>query len=375
MIKKISIMLLVILLSFSLISCADKEYTGILTEEMGNEIIYAASKKYNVNSELIKIYHFFGAFDDKYIVILNTPFNEYLTNYEESIEKYSFNYLRYYYVTNPLTVYYNDDFYSLQEAYDQKLLTIKNIQKIKEHFDEYFEKITEEFFKITDELKEQGLTEEIYIKLKEAIPYNSVVKYLGEYNGAYVSYYLGYEVVPDIDYVEFLDYYVYNKNRFEGIRVVYNSKEYNQQEAYDLGILNNDDVETIFTKYYGYSSSDIYIDNRLTHQTLRNIVKKYYDKIIVTKYPDISWDIKYFVPFDSENPNIYGDAIYLEVHIPQQEVTETEEKIGAYTFNFFNSVEYIVYHNAEFYNLQEAYDLEIISKKNIEQIYNDWFKN
>lgn len=414
MIKKLSLIFLSIVLGFGLISCnnnskenkepehvipeegmedgsekeqipdnpeqdlendGEKKYADIITEEMENKIIFAASKEYNIKSKLIEIDHFFGAFDDIYIVILNAPLNEYLTDYEETIEKYSFNYFRYYYVTNPLTVYYNDDFYSLQEAYDQKLLTIKDIQKIKENFDKCFIEIEKEFFKITDELKEQGLTEEIYEKLREAIPYNSVIKYLGEYNGAYVGYYLGYGPIAGIEYVEFLDYYVYTKNDFEGIRVVYNGEEYNQQEAYELDILDKDDIEAIFTKYYGYSSIDISANNKLTHQTLRNIVKEYYDKVIVTKYPDIPWDVKFFVPFENKNHNVYDDVIYLEVYMQSENVTERKEKIGEYIFNLFSSVEYIVYSNNEFYDLKEAYDLGLLSEKNIEQIYNDWFKS
>ncbi len=312
--RKMFLLFFIFLLSFTLISCGkETKYIESLSDEIKNEIKLAAASKYERDIENVEIEYFFGGFGDSYTIILNTPIKEYLIDYTEKIGNYDFRYLRHYNLYNTIVVYNNNNFYSLQEVLDNKLLTLDNIKKVKENFDNTFDKYNEEYFKISEELVQEGLTTDIYNRLREVLPYYKVIHYLGEYNGAYVAYYLEYTPQANTGYLELLDWYIYSNSKFNNIRVIYEGKEYNQKEAYDLGILSKENITNIFTKYNGYSPFDVTIkDNKLQIQSARNILKQYYVEVLSDKYPNMIWDINKIlnmVNIDFSN-NVYNDVIY-----------------------------------------------------------------
>ena len=375
--KKLFLLVFIVLLSFNLISCVkETKYIELLPDEIKNEIKLVAATKYERNTENIEIEYFFGGFDNSYIIILNTPVNEYLVDYTENVGEYDFRYLRHYNLCNSMVVYNNNNLYTLQEAVDNKLLTLDNIKKVKENFDNIFDKYNEEYFEINKELENDGLTVDIYNKLRDVIPYHRVLRYLGEYNEAYVAYYLEYTPQATTGYLEFLDLYLYPKSKFNCIRVIYQGKDYNQKEAYEMGILNNEDLTNIYTKYFGYSPNEISIkDNEITLLTVRNILKQYYEEVIVNKYENIKWDINIFLESTDiySSNNIYDDMIYLPLYVEDNQV-KYEEELGGYTFELYEGIEYIIYKNGKVYNMKDAYFNGILNEETIKKIYKDWFE-
>lgn len=329
--------------------------------------------------EQIEIDCFFGGFNEAYVIVLNYPMVLDSSNYKEVVLGYEFIYYPRYRIKRPIEVYFDNDFYSLQEAIDNKIINEDNLKVIKENFDKYWSNYEKEFFKITDELKEDGLTEEIYLELREVIPNYQVLKYLGEYNGAYVAYYSNFKQQAGGHYlVETLDYFVYEADAQRCIRVIYDGKHYTQEEAYEKGIITYDNMVKIFGNYYGYSPIGItFNDDILTRQAKRNIIKQYFDEVLSIEYPDITWELWTLddLMIYDDVKNIYGDSIYLQIWtaLPEQN-NQYYEEISGVTFKFCEDTRYIIYNDNKLYTLSAAYNQGIIDKETLESIYNDWFK-
>lgn len=383
MIKKVIIMLLVILLSFSLIACDDsqesnvpekdqKEYTDTLTEEVKNQIISCASKKYELEESLLDIDYFLGGFNNAYSVILNVKYNPIINNIVETIEGYEFNYFVRYRLTNTISIYCNDEIYTLYEAVDKNLLNKEDIGKIKNNFDQIFLEYDSEYFKITDELKEQGLTIEVYNEVRKTFPNNKIVKYLGNYNNNYIVLFDVYG--PSTQLVEYKEYdgYVFEIHMYPNIKIVKDGIGYGINEAISENIADIEIYEYIFNKIHNHASSEIFFhDNQMCPQTAYNIYKQcFYD---VLQKEDENLRFENYIDTDIYS-GTYDESILIRLDLGYKESKIVNEEIAGIVFEYNLRVKFIIYNNGKAYNLKEAYDKEIISKETVEKIYNDYFK-
>lgn len=254
-------------------------------------------------------------------------------------------------------------------------MTIDNIKVIKDNFDTSWKEYGKEIFNITDELKKQGLTVEIYSQIKELYPTISITKYLGEYNSAYVVFYedMGIQIGEN-DIIEVAGELVYTKNELFRIRVIYEGKSYDQQEAYDNGILAIEDLIEVFQKYNGYLPNEIIVDNdSINKQMIRNIIKQYYNEIISVENPDFEWNLSKLY-YDGDYHKVYEEAIFVVINFNVGDFMLVEEEIAGFIFPFDSWTRYIIYKGDQIYTLEEAYNNNIINKNTIESIYNDMFR-
>lgn len=361
--KKIILLLIISLLSICLSGCKKDIYVDTLSEEMYSEIV-SCRKNIFVEECEPRILYFFGGYNDAYVVFMdpngNSHYSEVLT---EKVADYEFKYT----TSRTIEVYYKGEFYSLQKALDEEILTVENIKKIKENFD------NRENIGYCEELKNQGLSKDAYDEIVEVYPYLAIDKFFGEYNGAKVVWYV--ELRPLTQTVEYkvVSKYVFDQHDYLGIRVIYKGVSYSLEDAYEQGILLDDDLWQVSYKYNGISPDEISTEEMwLTPQGRRNLIKKYYDEILSIKYPEIEFDFINVFGYD-ERPNVYDDFLYLHVYFGTSNITKAEE-IAGLVFTYYGDVDEILYCNGKLYTLSDAYNQGIIDKETLESIYNDWFK-
>ncbi len=365
--RKMFLLVFIFLLSFTLISCGkETKYIESLSDEIKNEIKLACATKNEQDIKYIDVEYFLGGFDDKYVIILSKLWEPYLNDSTEKIAEYEFNYYRRYCVTSSITVYYNNDFYSLQEAVDNKLLTIDNIKIVKENFDNIFKEYDEEFFKITNELKEQGLTENIYLELRKVYPNNGINMYLGKYNDAYVALYLDFSsIVADYSFKEY-NGYVFEHHFHEGIRIIKDGKGYEIDKAIEQGIVDKEVYEHIFMKKHNHSSQEVgFHDNNICVQTLRNILKIYYEKY---NQIDRKWNFSSYEGL-VKSTKVYGESIVLKLDFTDIELNIEPVVIEGITYTFPNNTISYVYYNNDLYTIEDAYSQNIIDINIVQEIF------
>ena len=365
--KKICLLFLMFLLSLSFISCVkETNYIEYLPDEIKNEIKLAIATEEERDIKYIDVKYFLGGFDDKYVIILSRFWEPYLKDSTEKIDNYQFDYYQRYYLTDQITVYYNNNFYSLQEAVDNKLLTLDNIKKVKENFDNVFKEYDEKFFEITSELKEQGLTIDIYSQLRKVYPNNQVDMYLGEYDNAYVALYLDFSSnVTDVSVWEY-NGYVFEHHFYEGLRIIKNEIGYEIDEAIAQGIVDKDVYEYIFVKEHQHPSNEVaFHNNNICEQTLCNILKLYYNKYNQASY---NWNFEAYAVL-VKSTKVYGDGIVVEFDLRDLEVIIDTVILDGKTYKFpDNSVSYIYYNN-DLYTVSKAYNENIIDINVVEEIF------
>ncbi len=365
--RKMFLSLFIVLLSCTLISCVkETKYIESLPEETKNEIKLAIATKYEQDVKYIDVEYFLGGFDDKYVIILSKLWESFLNDSTEKIAEYEFNYYRRYNLTSPITVYYNNDFYSLQEALDNKLLTLDNVKKVKENFDNNFKEYDEDFFKITNELKEQGLTENIYLELRKAYPNNEIDMYLGEYDNAYVAVYLSFSsTVADATINEY-NGYVFEHHFHEGIRIIKDGKGYEIDKAIEQGIVDKEVYEHIFVKEHNHSSKEVaFHGNYICEQTLCNILKLYYNKYNLLNY---DWRFESYASL-VKSVKAYDDGIVLKLDFTDIEVNIEPVVIEGVTYTFPNNTVSYIYYNNDLYTIEGAYSQNIIDINIVQEIF------
>ena len=152
---------------------------------------------------------------------------------------------------NDILLFLNKKFYKLKDAFNEKLLSNNDIYDIYNkynHIDDYI---------LNDEIKDTILN--IYFKentLTDDIKNDTQIRfYFGKYNDAYVAM-ISHDLVAKRLEIKGQRYVVkckekeYYFGKFSDIiSVYYNNKYYILQEAYDKNILNDEDIEKIYSLY------------------------------------------------------------------------------------------------------------------------------
>ena len=147
------------------------------------------------------------------------------------------------------------------------------------------------------------------------------------------------------------------------IIVINNKQSYSLLEAKNRNLLSYDDLTKVFNKFYGYNIDEfIYENNKLALQTRFNILVDYYNKYMIEREKDFKLAWMFTLELLFENNGVF--VLYT--------VPELNSNIVVDDLVFPSEIEIIVYKENNVYDLQTAYDANIISKENVLEIYNSF---
>ena len=131
--KKIIIFIVCIAALLSLSACADiPEALEPLPDDLSAEISSAAKEKWGDN---IAVYGPYGSFDGKTVVICSGFLEPGTNRADEKIGSVNFTYEKHGY---NIYVYYNSEFFSLDEAYDLKMITRSDLKEIRLYYEDHY---------------------------------------------------------------------------------------------------------------------------------------------------------------------------------------------------------------------------------------------
>lgn len=351
MYKKILKGCLLILMICLLVSCKNDKYVDYLSRTKEQEIIDKKAEKLDIPSAYIDVLYFFGGYNDAYVVFMDpAPSTSGLI---ETVSGVPFEYT----TERKMEVYYEGTFYSLTEAFNKEILSSANIVKIKENFE------NKENLGLTEKLKEEGLTKDNFDDIVEVYPYLMIDKYLGTYNDTHVVWFE--EMRNNLGMVNYVDVsgMLYDQKDYEGIIVINDKQSYSLLDAKNRNLLSYDDLTKVFNKFYGYNIDEfIYENNKLALQARFNILVDYYNKYMIEREKDfkLAWMFTLELLFEK-------NGVFVLYTVP-----ELNSNIVVDDLVFPSEIEIIVYKENNVYDLQTAYDANIISKENVLEIYNSF---
>ncbi len=356
--KKLTILILIVL-SLLLASC-DKNKTQVYSDTLPDDLKETILTLKNTTLSESQILYFYGGFDDAYAVFTDPA--------RQGSKTHTVAGCTFTYPSNlNMDIYYDNRFYSLEEAYDNKILTKESVSKIKENFDKA------ENLGLRGELLQQGLTKDYYQEIIKVIPYYAVTKYLGTYNNSHVVWYAS--IRPNITLVEYREVsgYVYDYHNYSGIKVINEEMAYELQDAYDKNLLNDDNLKDITIKFYGVSPDEIQIlkdsngKEYLSMQSQYNIAWAYNNKYEFNDPLQVIGNIDGNKYLGTHNGYIVTTVRYFK---DGERVIKNIELAGCAFTIWEGEEEIAVYKEEGVYSLQEAYDNKLLTDEDIQNIFN-----
>ena len=145
------------------------------------------------------------------------------------------------------------------------------------------------------------------------------------------------------------------------MRVYCNGEFYGLKQAYENGILDDTELESLHY-YYKKSEMEHYLKTTYFRRTYDEKYKDHYNS------PDqVTIEACY---------GIFDDAYCAIITYPLVEYTceETEVEVGGYTFVFGSSNTMKVYCDGKIYSLEKAYEKGILDDAELESLYNYYMK-
>jgi Ca2+-binding EF-hand superfamily protein len=285
----------------------------------------------------------------------------------------------------------NGFFYRLQDAYNSGLLTDDDVKSIHKVFfahwtdDEYADYFIGRTFHSLDAETEKRILQEFfktYVDI-DIIPEATVndfwiQEYYGTYNGVVAvrfgdPFRPGHDGGIKEDDIAFLPFY------YSTIRNSYyawkNGVLYRLRDAYNSGLLTDDDVEDIHRGSFAHWTTDMYASYffrtfpRLDVETQKWIVQDFFDTYIK---PDITGvtvnDIrleKYYGTYNGVVVVKFSNSLYLGVFL--------EEVIAGLQFSYFTFGPILAWENGVLYRLQDAYDSRLLTDDDVKDIHRKKF--
>ncbi|MBQ8293651.1 MAG: hypothetical protein IJX78_07630 [Bacilli bacterium] len=235
---------------------------------------------------------------------------------------------------------------------------------------------TEEVYADEVYIEKLGITTKEYNQILKALdkkeykydlryPIDSVIKH--------EDFYQIYARVGDLTHFnplgyEFLEDIIFPNSATNQMHIYKNGKIYTLTEAYEKKLIDKDDLIEIYVERF-YKVNDPYeIATELKNpQQYYMFIKNYYqknnmemDKELIAEYC-ASWIV------DISN---ISDSYLITMPIDKVNVYEyTYELVNGVLFRTYKGIKLVIYHQDNYYSLQEAYDNGIIDDDNILTIY------
>lgn len=229
---------------------------------------------------------------------------------------------------------------------------------------------------VPEHLLTQGVTEDIYVVLREFHQPFEITKYLGNFNNTYVVWYQ--ELTPSIalTWVEEVAGMVYIGSEYFGLKVINNDKIYSLQEALDNNLLTKVDLEEIFVAYYGYNKDDFVCQENILGkyvlgiQTKYNILLDYYEEILNLDINTLKFEKDAAVGtgllFKEE------DLYFINLADGRKNLETKTFEIAGMTFKMKDNVA-VIYYQGKLFSLIDAYNNQIINENQLIKV-NEYFK-
>ncbi len=362
--KKRNKIILIILTSFVCLAtiCAVLlvNKTPQLSKNLKNEIIKVYKEKNNIKED-INIEYYFGKYNNYHVVYIEKNVDTFVDRYIK-IGDYTFDYS----VNKALEIYKDGEFYTLGDLYKESLIKDKQIKKIYNQTEAFFDKV---LYSYNDFLKDKGLSLEVYNHIISIYQKDRIIDYYGEYNGLHIVSLASLKT--DKDFVYTMDI-MWDQYKYDMIRAIDDKKMYTLEEAYNDKKLSMEQIAEIFQVVYGHIPYMIVGQSGedMTKHASYALVYSYYNEF----YSKENADLELFDLWEKYNQNVYC-YLYNNLRVVWL-YTEGKSNgesyiinIGGYDFTLNNNQTILVYFGNQHYTLGRAYDEGLISENEMEEVY------
>ena len=318
------------------------------------------TEDFEIDLNNIHILNYHGMINDAHVVSINSSYwgkHGYPNGaYIEHVERMSFRYD----ISYKVYIVYNDVLYTAKSAYENNIIDFDGLCKV---FGLHTSNIPTFHKEAHDTLKSC-----MELKYQEKADLYELGKYYGEYNGYYaVSYnYFGMQLaVTANDYIKNLNFgYGYQSNH---IRFMNGTEMYTIHEAFDQGIINDEDLYELFEIH----SKSEEVDAELITQLLTpayELCLKYKDDF------DQDIDFKYFylTKYYGKYGNSYIYSLESLYWIRSNSTSASPEEIEIMEYGF-NDVAYVL-NDGKLYTLDQAVNSGIITNELKEEIRRKYYR-
>ena len=351
-VKRLLLLLSILIISLlCLCSCSNNNQHGNHVE-----VAQAYAQKYNRDIDSV-IFECYGEFNGAYVVLFDGLAGQAITRL--TVDGITFTFP----TTRQFTVYYNGEFCNLQEAFDKGIISHNDLVKLKKNytrkdFVSYGEyKYPENYPNPPDDDEDEDMPKDkheaiayIYAKQHNFDKDIVHVKCYAEFNNACVT---NINVCDPIEGTTYLtvDDVTYVFPTAEQFTVYYDGEFFDLQEAFDAALLTHDDLVDL-----KYIHRESYYDLYAKLGTIELTVDE--QNMITSAYANLHNISEDLVLYDC-----YGrfDGTYVLYFYSVGSAIVTHLTVDGVGFVFGSSVQFKVYHDGEFCNLQEAFDNGFLS--------------